>query len=115
LLLLTHFTTIISKYGLKISTNKTKTTACKEKDPVRNKIAINSNIIEQTNTSNYPGCSISYWNEKDVTVKVSKYLQITGTINRTLKSCQVQKHTRLENIKHFGITCIIIQMQNFGN
>jgi hypothetical protein len=39
---------------------------------------------------------ISYQNEKDVIVQVSKFLQITGIINRTLKPSQVEKHTRLK-------------------
>jgi hypothetical protein len=34
-------------------------------------------------------------NEKAVTVKVSLFLQVTGIINRTLKSSQVQKQTSL--------------------
>jgi tRNA A37 N6-isopentenylltransferase MiaA len=44
----------------------------------------------------YLGCSISQQNEKDSTVKISKFLQITEMINRTLKPSQVQKHTTLK-------------------
>lgn len=36
--------TVTSKYGLKISISKTKTMACKGRDPVRSKIVINNNI-----------------------------------------------------------------------
>jgi len=39
--------TITSKYAIKILTNKTKTMAIKGRDPVRSKIIINCNIIEQ--------------------------------------------------------------------
>jgi hypothetical protein len=39
--------TITSKYGLKISTRKTKIIAFKGRDPIRGKIIINNNIIEQ--------------------------------------------------------------------
>ena len=49
--------TATSKYGLKISTSKTKTVAFKGRDTVRNKIVINDNIIEQINTFTYLGCS----------------------------------------------------------
>jgi hypothetical protein len=38
--------TVASKYGLKISTSKTKTMAFKGRDPVRRKIAMKNNIIE---------------------------------------------------------------------
>ena len=34
--------------------------------------------------------------KKNSTVKISKFFQITGIINRTLKPSQVQKHTRLK-------------------
>jgi len=64
----------------------------KERDPVRNKIIINNNVIEQINTFHDPGCSISYQTEKHITVKISTFLQITGIINRTSKPSQVQKH-----------------------
>jgi hypothetical protein len=56
--------------------------AFKGRDPVRSKIVININIIEQINTFIYLGCCISYQNEKDVAVKISKSLQITRIINR---------------------------------
>jgi len=53
---------------------------------VRSKIVINNNIIEQINTFIYLGCCVSYQNEKDVAVKISKFLQITGISSRTYKS-----------------------------
>jgi len=71
----------------------------KGRDTVRSKIVINNNIIEQINTFSYPGCSISYQSEKDVTGKISKFLHITGIIDRILKSSQVQKYTRLKICK----------------
>ena len=61
---------------------------------MRSKILINNNIIEKINTFNYPGCPISYQNEKAVTL-ILIFLQITGIINRTLKHSQIQKQTRL--------------------
>jgi competence transcription factor ComK len=69
--------------------------AFKARDPVRIQIVINNNIIEKINTLNYPGCLISYQNEKAVTVKVSIILQITGIKSITSESSQVQKQTRL--------------------
>jgi hypothetical protein len=67
----------------------------RERDPIRSKIVINNKIIEQINTFNYLGCSLSYEREKDVTTKVSKFLQITGIINQVLKLSKVQRQTRL--------------------
>jgi hypothetical protein len=69
--------------------------AFKARYPVRSQIVINNNIIEKTNSFNYPGCPISHQNEKAVTVKVSIFLQITGIMNITSESSQVQKQTKL--------------------
>jgi hypothetical protein len=66
--------TVTSKYGLKISTSKTQTIAYKGRGPVRSKILVNNNIVEQINTFSYVGCSVSYQNERDVFVKISKFL-----------------------------------------
>jgi hypothetical protein len=41
----------------------------KGRDPVRNKLIINSDIMEQINTFTEPGSPISYQNEKHITVK----------------------------------------------
>jgi hypothetical protein len=69
----------------------------KGRDPVRSKIVINNNIkIEQINTYSYQGCSITYQNEEDGMVKISKFIMVTGIIKRTFKPSQVQKHTRLK-------------------
>jgi hypothetical protein len=65
---------VTSEYGLKLSTNITKTTAFKGTDPVRSKIAIKDNIIEQINTFNYQDSSISNNNENGLTVKIAKFL-----------------------------------------
>ena len=51
--------TFIFKYGIKISTSKTKTVAFKERYPVRNKIVINHNIKEQIHIFSYLGCAVS--------------------------------------------------------
>jgi hypothetical protein len=49
------------------------------------------NITEQINTLNYIGCSISYQNEKYITAKIPKFLQVMGIINRTLKPSLAKK------------------------
>ena len=95
------------KYGLKISSTKTKTMAFKGRNPVRSKIVINNDIIEQINTFNYLGCSISYQNETDITNKTTKFLQIIGIINKTFKPSQVQKHTRLKIYNTLAIPTLL--------
>jgi len=65
-------------------------------DPVRSKIVINNNIIEQINTFSYPGCPILYQREKDITVKVTILLHIMGIITKNLRPSQAQKHTTLK-------------------
>jgi len=77
---------VTSKYGLKISTSKMKTMALKERDAVKSKTVISNNVIEEINTSFiYLGCSISYQKEKDITVKITQFMQVTGIINKILK------------------------------
>jgi hypothetical protein len=92
---LTHKLEITSQYGLTISANKAKTMAFRGREAIRSKIVINNKIIEQVNTFNYLGCLLSYETEKDITSKLSKFLQITGIINEVLKPYKVQKQTRL--------------------
>jgi hypothetical protein len=58
--------TVTSKNGLKISTSKTKTMAFKGRDPVRSKIIVNNNAIEQINTFHDLGCSFSYHYDKHI-------------------------------------------------
>ena len=70
--------------------------ASKGRDPVRSRIKINNNVTEKINTFNYPVCSIAYHNLKYITVKMSKFVNITGIINRPLTPSLVQKHARLK-------------------
>jgi hypothetical protein len=51
---------------------------------VRSKIIINCDIIEKINTFIEPKSPISYKNEKDVIVKISKFLLVTGIINKKI-------------------------------
>jgi hypothetical protein len=70
--------------------------AFKRRYPFKSKIVMNNNSIEQINMFNYPGCNVSYQNGNDITVKISKFLQLRGIINGTLEPSHVQKHTRLK-------------------
>ena len=101
-------------YGLKISTSKMKTMTCKGRDTVRNKIVTNNNTIEKMNTFYYLGCSISYQSDGDITVKISKFLQVMGIINRTLNPSQVRKHTRLQMYNTLALPTILYRCETWA-
>lgn len=84
------------EYVEKISTEKTMTMAFKGKEPIRSRIVIGGKIVEQVNTFRYLRNEISYHGEVDVASKITKFLRVTGLINRTLKNNLVQRETRLK-------------------
>jgi hypothetical protein len=86
---------VTSKYGLKTSASKIKTIALKGRYPVRSKTVINNNI-EEINTFSYLGCSVSYQNGKDITIKISQFMQIKGIINKTLKQNPLKSNNTLD-------------------
>jgi hypothetical protein len=45
--------------------------------------------------------------KKNVTVKISTFLQITGIIGRTLKSSQVQKYTKLKMYHTLALSALL--------
>jgi hypothetical protein len=53
--------------------------AFKGRDPVRTKLVIDNNIIEQIKSCNYLG-NISYERELDIEKKLNNYLKITGIL-----------------------------------
>jgi hypothetical protein len=48
---------LINKYGMKMSTEKTRTMTFFGPEPIRSKIVIDKKIIQQVNVFNYLGCS----------------------------------------------------------
>jgi hypothetical protein len=68
---------------------------------------ISNKIIEHINTFNYLGCSLSYERAKDVTTKVSKFLQITGIINQVLNPSKLQRQTRLRIYNTLAIPILL--------
>jgi hypothetical protein len=79
---------------MSVSIEKTKIMAFSGKDPVRSKICISNKTLEQVNTFNYLGCTLSYEGEKDKPSKIPKFVQTIGVINQFFKPSLVQ-HTRL--------------------
>jgi len=57
----------------------------KGRDPVRTKIVIDNNIIEQVNSFNNLGNVISYEKELDTDNKLHNYLKITGISNNVFR------------------------------
>jgi hypothetical protein len=53
-------------------------------DHIRTKTIINDETLEQVSQFTYLGCSISYQFSNDVEFKLAKFLQLIGTIKRTI-------------------------------
>jgi len=72
------------EFNLEIATNKTKVFGFVGTDHLRAKIIINDEILEQVNQFTYLGCSLSYQCSNDVEFKLAKFLQLIGTIKKTI-------------------------------
>ena len=72
------------EYNLEIATKKTKVFGFVGTDHLRTKIIINDETLEQVSQFTYLGCSISYKFSNDVEFKLGKFLQLIGTIKRTI-------------------------------
>lgn len=65
---------IINKYGMTVSSEKTKAFCGREL--TRCKIVIDNKIIAQINTFNYLGCSLSYEVDKYIDAILLKFLKL---------------------------------------
>jgi hypothetical protein len=75
----------ISKvYDLEIATKKTKVFGIVGTDHLRTKVIIYDETLEHVSQFTYLGCSISYQFSNDVEFKLAKFLQLIGTIKRTI-------------------------------
>ena len=75
---------ISKEYNLEIATKKTKVFGFIGAHHLRTKIIITDETLEQVSQFTYFGCSISYQFSNDVESKVVKFLQLIGTIQRTI-------------------------------
>lgn len=66
----------------------------------KGQIGLNNSIQEQVNAFICLGCNISCGEEKDVTLKISKYIQI-------LKQSLVQRHSRSKVYKILAIPSLL--------
>jgi len=75
---------ISKEYNLEIATKKTELFCFVGTDYLRTKIIINDETLEQVSQFTYLGCSISYHLSNDVEFKLARFLQLIGTIKRTI-------------------------------
>jgi hypothetical protein len=75
---------ISKEYNLEKTKKKTKVFGFVGTDNLRTKIIINDETLEQVNQFTYLGCSISYQFFNNVEFKLAKFLQLIGTIKRTI-------------------------------
>ena len=75
---------ISKEYNLEIATEKTKVFGFVGTDHLRTKIIIKDETLEKVIQFTYLGCSISYQFSNDVEFKLAKFLQLVGTIKRTI-------------------------------
>ena len=78
---------------MEIATKKTKVFGFVETDHLRIKIIINDETLEQFSQFTYLGCIISYQFSNDVQFKLATFLQLIGTVKRT-----IYKEVRMETI-----------------
>ena len=75
---------ISKEYNLEIPIKKTKVFGFVGTDHLRTKIIIIDETLEQVSQFTYLGCSISYQFSNDEEFKLAKFLQLIGTIKRTI-------------------------------
>jgi hypothetical protein len=87
---------ISKEYNLEIATKKTKVFGFVGTDHLRTKIIINYETLEQVSQFTYLGISYQFFN--DVEFKLAKFLQLIGTIKRTVfKKVRTQTILKIYN------------------
>jgi len=86
---------ISKEYNLENATKKTKVFGFVETDHLRTNIIINYETLEEVSQFSYLGCIISYQFSNDVECKLAKFLQLIGTIKKTIFK-KVRKETILK-------------------
>jgi len=87
---------------LGIATKKTKVFGFVGTDHLSTKIIISDEMLEQFSQFTYLGCSISYQFSNDVEFKLATFLQLIGTIKRT-----IFKEVRTETILKIYNTLVV--------
>ena len=87
---------------MKIFTTKTKVMAFRGKEPLRTKIIINDQILEQVSLFNNLGNYIGYDRNYDIAIKLDNFQRICGTVNRIFRS-KVRRDIKLESYKVMAV------------
>jgi hypothetical protein len=93
------------------SAKKTEVLGFKGVEHLRAKTETNNQILEQINCFNYLGCNISYVRSEDPEIKLTKFLQLIGTIKRTLLK-RVRKETVLKFYKTLAVPLLLYGAEN---
>jgi hypothetical protein len=100
-------------YNLNISTKKIKVMALKGNLPVRTKLTIDSNILEQVFHCSYLERDITYMLNKDLIIKLNKYDKIYVTVRRTLKT-KTREDTQLKCYKMFALPTLLYGSESWA-
>jgi competence transcription factor ComK len=65
-------------------------------DPVRCKIVVDNGCLKQVRNFKYLRCEISYENEQDIELNISKCSQVLGILNKAFNPTIVQKLSRIK-------------------
>jgi hypothetical protein len=90
---------ISKEHNLEIATSKTKVFGFVGTDHLRARIIIDDETPDQVSRFKYLGCSISYQFCNDVQLKLAKFIQLIGTIKRTIfRKVRTETILKLNNI-----------------
>jgi hypothetical protein len=81
-----HLNQTCNQYNFKKSEEKTKVMAFWGKHPVRSKIVLQDQLLEQVLYLNNLGCEISKENDRYIDKKLGRFQMLCGTVHRTLKN-----------------------------
>jgi hypothetical protein len=78
------------------------------KHPIRSKIVLQDQLLEQVSYLNYLGCEIS--KENDIDKKLGRFQMLCGTTHRTLKN-KTRKEKRLKFYKRMAIPALMYRSE----
>jgi hypothetical protein len=105
-----HLNQICKQYNFKISKEKAKVMAFWGNHPVRSKIVLQDQLLEQVSYLNYLGCEISKENDKCIDKKLGRFQMLCCTVHRTLKN-KTRKETRLKFYKTMAIPALMYESE----
>jgi hypothetical protein len=102
----------IIEHGLNMSVQKTKSMAFKGQEPFRSEISIDNKIIE-VSSFKYLGNLISHEKEVDIDNKLSKYRNITGTINIVFRALKTLRKTTIKLNNTQTLPALLYRSENW--